>query len=117
MSDGTKQVGLDTVAGGAAAELFERELSAVLENIQDANTNWKTPRKVILEVTIHANDKREFGHTTLKCSSKLAAVSPVSTPIFFGLDKGKAVAFEHESTTEPLFTDDANVKNIATKRA
>ena len=46
-----KRLDLQTVADGALPELFERELNAVLMNIDDVNTDPKKKRRITIEIT------------------------------------------------------------------
>lgn len=47
----SERLSLVTIRGGAAVEMFDRQLDRVMQNIADINTD-KKPRKIIVEVAI-----------------------------------------------------------------
>lgn len=87
-------VTLATLGQGAAGELFEKELSEVLKNIADVNTDPKAKREVLIRVSITPNDEREIGDTVVAVTSKLAPVKRVKTVLFLGRRQGRLVAVE-----------------------
>lgn len=72
------EVNLGNFAGGAANELFQRELAGVVGNLQDVNTKHNGKRKITLVFTFEADESRETCMATVQCSAKLAPVKPVS---------------------------------------
>lgn len=85
---------LATLGEGAAEELFQRELARVLDNIRDPNTQWKKPRKVVLELTIQPDEERQVGTTVIACTSKLAPTKGNQTTLYMGFREGRLVAVE-----------------------
>ena len=77
-------VTLDSIAGGALAELFEVELARVLANITDPNTDTKTARKISIEVVFAPAEDRDVADVRVKCASKLAGIKSVRTQLFMG---------------------------------
>jgi len=98
-------VTLATIANGAALELFERELSRVIENIADVNTDWKAKREIHLKVTIMPDEGRGLAVTALQVTSKLAGVKPVATVVYFGRKDGQPVAVTHDFAQPNMFED------------
>lgn len=98
---------LVTICGGAAFEVFQRELQEVLDNIADVNTEATKTRKVSLVFEIKPSKTRRTGDVTFTCNSKLAAVEPVQSTIFIGTDAGKTVAFTEDVRQEQLFPNPA----------
>lgn len=88
---------LDSLAQGAAVELFNCELQNVLENILDPNTKATSTRNVTLTFTIKPDEERDFGHGTVEVKSKLAPVKGVGMPVYIGKRAGRAVAMERDS--------------------
>jgi len=103
-------VTLETMANGAASELFSHELKRVIENIQDPNTETTKARKITIDVVILPSKDREMGEVSVTCKSNLAHVKPVSTSFFLGREKGRAVAYQ-KNPREPEFNFE-NVSNI-----
>ena len=52
-------VTLDTIGGGALVELFDAELSRILSNITDPNTDTTTKRVMTIQVKFKPNRDRE----------------------------------------------------------
>ena len=96
-------VTLDTLGGGALAELFEAELARVLANIADPNTNESTRRSISISVSFKPNRDRDIADVELTCSSKLAGIATVSTQLFMGRHQGKLIAVEHNPKQSTLF--------------
>lgn len=72
------EVNLASFAGGAANELFQRELTGVLSNLRDVNTKHNTKRKITLTFTFEADEARETCAATVRCEAKLAPVKTVA---------------------------------------
>lgn len=96
-------VNLDTLAKGAASELFQDALDDVVANILDINTDLST-REIHLIVKIKPNsDERRASACTITTKRKLAAPKPINTTLYFGREKGKAVAVEYDPNQRKLF--------------
>jgi hypothetical protein len=87
-------VTLATLGRGAAIERFDDEFKRVLENILDPNTA-DGARAVSLKVTILPNEERTSAALAISVSSSVRGPKAVPTMIFIGMDRGEAVAFEH----------------------
>jgi len=88
-------VSLDNLGHGAAAEMFQNELSRVIANISDPNTKPDAARGLTLKLTIKPNKDRTFCAVSIACDGKLAPVQAFETQMFIGMDKGKGVASEY----------------------
>lgn len=86
---------LDTVGNGVAKELFARELTAVMENINDTNTPWKAPRKITLEISFAPDEDRKECTVSVSCKAKLAPVKPYSAHTYLVRKGGRTVGMEH----------------------
>jgi len=75
---------LETLAGGAAGELFLHELERVAENILDVNTEADAVRSITLKVTIKPGDERGSAGVTVTCASKLGPQKGAATTMFLG---------------------------------
>jgi hypothetical protein len=102
---------LDTLANGAAAELFEEELQRVLRNIKDPNTDPKAKRKITLTFEIAPTESRDVGDVHIIASSKIAAFKRVQTVIHMGHHGGRLVAVE--SNPKQLLLDAAPPAPVA----
>lgn len=91
-------VSLETLAGGAVPERFDRELERVLKNIADPNTDAQAVREISVKVRIKPAADRESAVVRLDVASKVAPAKPVATPIHFGTDRttGKLVAIGYD---------------------
>lgn len=89
-----QEVMLETLADGAAKDLFESAFRQALENIDDPNTDWKKPRRISLVFTIRTDETRKMGDVEVACSTKFPGVKAVGTRIFMGKVKGRLAAVE-----------------------
>lgn len=102
---------LDSIANGAASELFEEELQRVLRNIKDPNTNPEATRKITLTFEIRPTESREVGDVQILAASKLAPFKRVQTVIHMGHHGGRLVAVE--SNPQQLKLDTAPPAPVA----
>lgn len=100
-----ENVTIESIGGGALPELFAAELAKVLENIADPNTDIKTSRTITMSVTFKPKADRDVADVSLKCSTKLAGITSVSTQVFMGRSKGKLVAVENDPKQSKLFDE------------
>lgn len=90
-----KMINLETLADGALAEKVNIALKEVLGNIADPNTDWKTKRKLTVDITFQAQEDRELALLDIQTKTKLAPPKSVGTRIVIGTDgKGGIVASE-----------------------
>jgi len=107
MTEGPLPVSLTTLRGGAAVELFDRELQRVAENILDPNTPIAGAREVRLVVKIKPTEDRESAHVTIYAEAKLQRASGAATRLFFGRRLGRPCAVEVDPNQGTLFDDEA----------
>jgi hypothetical protein len=89
-------ISLDSLAGGALQEQIQDALKVVLENIKDPNTNYKTKRKLTINLTFASDDKRELAEVAMEVKPTLAAALPSTTRIIIDRDKeGHVVCAEY----------------------
>lgn len=101
-----KEVALDTLAGGALPERFSREFQAVLENIQDPNTEAGEVRSITLTVKLKPNEDRDRARTAVSVKTKLAGPKPVETTVHMGRNKsGRLVAVDYDPRQAELFCE------------
>lgn len=90
-----KMINLETLADGALAEKVNVALKEVLNNIADPNTEWKTKRKLTVDITFVAQEDRELALLDIQTKTKLAPPKSVGTKIIIGTDgKGGIIASE-----------------------
>ena len=98
-------VTLGTIAGGALEELFGAELTKVLANIQDVNTDPKAKRSIGIKLEFAPSEDREMTEVKVTCNAKLAGLLTVKTRAFLGRQNGRLVAVEHDPKQSKLFDD------------
>lgn len=99
-------VTLDTIGGGALSELFDAELSRILSNITDPNTDTSTKRVMTITVKFKPNRDRDVADVELTCGSKLAGIMTIQTQLFMGKHHGKLIAVENDPRQSNLFDQD-----------
>ena len=90
-------INLESFAEGALAEKVNMALKEVLGNITDPNTDWKTKRKLTLDITFSAGEDRELAMLDIVAKTKLAPTKPLNSKIVIGTDgKGGILASEYK---------------------
>lgn len=105
MTKQAAEVNISTIGNGVVAELFDHELSKVLANIKDPNTDPKKLRSITLKVTFQPLGDRTGMQTAIECSAKLASVPSVQAGTMFILKNkdGQLQAYSHDIRQEQLF--------------
>lgn len=104
MSPVLHPVSLATIANGAVVELFQAEMTRVLENIADINTDPEAKRTITIQVEFKPEGvKRDNADVKVKCTSKLAGILTINTAIFMGTKDGKLVAVENDPRQGSFF--------------
>lgn len=104
MSD-LKELNIHNFAGGAATELFARELAEVLKNIDDPNTKQDFQREINLKFCIKPDANKETGMLSVECKSKIAPARHASGQTFFGRRGGKLAAYSQNVNQMELNLD------------
>ncbi|BAQ14702.1 hypothetical protein CBB2_2592 [Clostridium botulinum] len=92
-----KMINLETFADGALAEKINMALKEVLENIADPNTDYKTKRKLTVDMTFASGEDRELTEVSIVAKPKLAPTKPLAAKIVIGTDgKGGILASEYK---------------------
>lgn len=115
MSEGIKQVSLDTIADGVALELFQHELSNVMKNIVDANTLATGKRKITLSFDFAPDEMREECKVLVSIESKLQPIKSYSKTAFVGNKNGAPALFQQDTKQIEMF--DENVSSFTKKGA
>jgi len=108
-------VRLDTIACGAAVELFDMELQKILANIADPNTDPEKVRSITIKVSIFPNKARDSAEVVVGSGSKIVPVQPAAAVVFFGKKEGRRVAVEHDPRQTGLF-DSSNKPTLVPLR-
>lgn len=116
MAQALPVVTLESLADGAAAELFQSELDKVLRNIADPNTDPTAVRRVTLVVAIQPDDDREVGEVSVKATAKLAGLKGARTRVFFGRHQGELVATEYNPKQQGLFDERPALREVGGKK-
>jgi uncharacterized protein YuzE len=106
-------IDLSSFADGAVAERFNIELSRVLQNIADPNTDPKKVRKITLEVKLKADEKRDITLVDITAKSKVEPARPIETKIIMDYDsKGNVIGAELKSGAKGQMYIDQNTGEI-----
>lgn len=85
------------LGGGAAAEMFDRELEKVLANIRDLNHPSADKREITLKVEFKPDESREKARVDISVSSKMPGFRSFESFAYLGSDqrdRNKPRAFE-----------------------
>lgn len=108
-----KAVTLAAIGNGALAELFEIELSRVMENISDINTDPEAKREITIKLKFEPTKDRRVADIGIACSSKLAAAVGARTRFYFGTKGGRFVAVEEDPKQPGMFDDEQQAPRLA----
>lgn len=75
------------MAKGAIQERVDYEVSRVVDNILDMNTEAKVKRKVVLTIVMVPDDDRQVVKIEASAKSTLAPVTPIGTSLVITADK------------------------------
>ena len=74
------------MAKGAIQERVDYEVSRVVDNLLDVNTEAKAKRKVTLTITMTTDDNRRVVKVEASAKSTLAPVTPIDTSLVITAD-------------------------------
>ena len=79
-------VDLGELAGGTLQEKFDREITRVVENMQDPNTPFNEKRGITINLSFHQTELRDDAKVEISVKSKLASVISAKTNFAMGKD-------------------------------
>lgn len=84
----------------------------VFDNILDPNTDGKVARKLVITLTMKADETREVVSTSMDVKSTLAPQTGVATTVLVGKKDGKTYANELKSNIpgQMFFDDEARLR-------
>lgn len=90
-------VDLSQLAGGTLQEKFDREITRVIDNMQDPNTPFGKKRKITINISFVQNEMRDDAKIEISLNSKLAGVISAKTNFAMGKDlkSGEVVVNEY----------------------
>lgn len=108
-------VTLSNLAQGAAVEVFDHELTKVLANIKDPNSDPKTKRKITLVVEFAPFADRSGSEISVSVASKLTPVKAVRSNLFVGVSEGEFKAYSQDIRQQelPLETHPASANVVS----
>ena len=75
------------MAKGAIQERVDYEVTRVIDNLLDMNTEAKAKRKVVLNIVMTTDDDRRVVKVEASAKSTLAPVTPIGTSLVITADK------------------------------
>lgn len=91
-----KPIELAALIGGALQEQFARSFENVLENLQNPNTSFKTPREINIKLKFTQSEKRDDMKCAILVSEKLAPQAPIETSFAIGRNLRTGELFAEE---------------------
>lgn len=86
MENNDQRSSLLQMAKGAIQERVDYEVTRVVDNLLDMNTEAKAKRKVTLTITMTADDDRRVVKVEASAKSTLAPVTPIGTSLVITAD-------------------------------
>lgn len=103
---------METLAGGGAIEMFDRELDRLLRNVADPNTDPEFVRGVSIEMLIKPAPDRESGVVQVRVKAKLAPPKPLKSQVFIGERDGQPVAVTYDPRQGDMFRSEADADGV-----
>ena len=91
-----KPIELAELIGGALQEQFARSFENVLENLQNPNTSFKSPREINIKLKFTQSEKRDDMKCAILVSEKLAPQAPMETSFAIGRNLRTGELFAEE---------------------
>lgn len=90
-------INLADLAGGTLQEKFDREITRVIQNMQDPNTPFGEKRGITINLSFHQNEARNDAKIEISVKSKLAGCISAKTHFAMGQDlkSGQVVVQEY----------------------
>ncbi len=79
-------VDLTELAGGTLQEKFDREITRVIQNMQDPNTPFSGKRSITINISFQQSEMRDDAKVEISVTSKLAGVISSKTNFAMGKD-------------------------------
>ena len=99
------------MAKGAIQERVDYEVSRVVDNILDMNTEPKKKRKIVLTIEMTPDEDRQIITTNVTAKSTLAPTKPVTTALAITADGlGQVVIAEMTAEIPGQYDFDGNVE-------
>lgn len=114
MEQNLATLSLETLSGGGAIEMFNRELDRVLRNVGDPNTDPEEVRGVSIEMLIKPAPDRESGVIQVRVKAKLAPPKPLKSQVFIGQRDGEPVAVTYDPRQSDMFRSEADADGVVT---
>ena len=90
-------INLADLAGGTLQEKFDREITRVIQNMQDPNTPFGEKRGITINLSFHQNESRDDAKIEISVKSKLAGCISAKTHFAMGQDlkSGQVIVKEY----------------------
>ena len=90
-------VDLSQLAGGTLQEKFDREITRVIDNMQDPNTPFSDKRGITINISFAQNEMRDDAKIEISLKTKLAGVLSAKTNFAMGKDlkSGEVIVNEY----------------------
>lgn len=90
-------INLADLAGGTLQEKFDREITRVIQNMQDPNTPFGEKRGITINLSFHQNESRDDAKIEISVKSKLASCISAKTHFAMGQDlkSGQVIVKEY----------------------
>jgi hydrogenase maturation factor len=107
--DGPVELNIGNICGGAVPEIFEHEMTRLLKNVADLNTEPDASRCITLEFKVKPSPDRKSAVVRFICKSKLAGVNSVAGSMFMSTAQGEIRAFTEDPRQTALFAAQPSV--------
>lgn len=97
---------------GSVDELFRREWTKVLENIQDPTTEATARRKIVIEIAVIPTTNRSMCKTIIQAKTTFAGIKADEGAVMLELTAGGVVALAPEAEVQPELDNLIEMKGV-----
>jgi hypothetical protein len=100
-----KKLELANIGGGELAEIVERELSKICENIADPNVKAEGKRELTIKVAFRPDKKRQTAEVAYSVKNNMPGPDTSKTTAFIAMDGGELGLYGMDLNQQELFSD------------
>jgi hypothetical protein len=101
-----RKLTLENICGGGLPELFQRELSEVMQNIVDVNTDAEKPRRITITVDFAPGPDRANCAIKLGINSKISPILKMAGSLYISSQGSKVEAYTSDIRQKDIFEQD-----------
>jgi hypothetical protein len=100
-----KKLELSNIGGGELAEIVDRELAKICENIADPNVKAEAKRELTIKVAFRPDKKRQTAEVAYSVKNNMPGPDTSKTTAFIAMDGGELGLYGMDLNQQELFSE------------